>query len=786
MMSTTLPSPADPARLRHSSHVGAFNALVQNGRLTGVEPFERDTHPSPLINAVPSAIYSHTRIDQPYVRASWLADGPGANTARRGREEFVPVSWEKALDMVAREQQRVRAEHGHEAVFGGSYGWSSAGRFHHAKTQLQRFLGLAGGYTDQKHSYSNAAGHAILPHIFGDKTLGFGPFTSWDSVADHADMFVSFGGLGLKNTQVEPGGMGEHGTHKWIPRLKEAGVRVVSITPIRDDTAAVLDAEWLAPRPNSDVALMLGVAHTLITEGLHDRAFLDGYCIGFEVFEKYVLGTSDGVPKTVEWAAELTGLPADRLRTLAREMASGRTMIGVAYSLQRAEHGEQSFWMGATLAAMMGQIGLPGGGIGYGYGSMNGYGNPVSRFAVPALSRGNNPGGGFIPVARIADMLLNPGGNYTFNGEDRVYPDARLVHWCGGNPFHHHQDLNRLIEAWRKPDTIVVNEIWWTPTARYADIVLPATSTLERNDIGASSRDRFVMAMQKAIEPVGQARNDFDIFSALAQRMGFESKFTEDRDEADWLRHLYAVSHQQAARHSISLPDFEEFWREGYAETNEPEEPFIAFKAFREDPNAAPLHTPSGKVEIFSSTIDGFGLEDCPGHPVWREPQEWLGAPLAERFPLHLVSNQPAKKLHSQMDPASVSASGKRDGREPTLIHPDDAAARNVADGDTIRVFNDRGEMVSVAEVSDGIMRGVIRVSTGAWFDPSTPGKPGSIEKHGNPNVLTRDAGTSSLTQGPIAHSTLVNFERFDGDPPPVTAFVLPEGVTTAPECESA
>jgi biotin/methionine sulfoxide reductase len=777
-MHQALPPVADASRRRHSSHFGAFNALVNNGTLTGVEPFEHDPKPSPLINSIPDSVYASNRIDQPYVRKSFLRDGPGAHTGRRGAEEFVPVDWEQALDLVARELTRVRSEHGHGGVFGGSYGWSSAGRFHAAKTQLQRFLGVSGGYVDQKHSYSNAAGHAILPHIFGDKTLGRGPFTSWDSICEHTDLFVTFGGLGLKNTQVEPGGMGEHGTHKWLDRLRQSRVRVISITPIRDDTASELDAEWLHPRPNSDVALMLGIAHTLVGESLHDKQFLREHCTGYERFERYVLGLDDGQPKTAGWASELTELPTARIVELAREIAAGRTMIGVAYALQRAEHGEQTFWMAATLAAMLGQIGLPGGGVGFGYGSMNGYGNPVRKFASPALSKGNNPHGDFIPVARISDMLLNPGSAYDFDGERREYPDIRLIYWCGGNPFHHHQDLNRLVQAWRRPDTIVVNEIWWTPTARYSDIVLPATTTLERNDIGASSRDRFLIAMQQAIEPVAQARNDFDIFCGLSSRLGCLDRYAEGRDEAGWLRHMYEVSRQQAARHAIELPDFESFWRDGYAETDEPDEPYILFEAFRRDPKAAPLHTPSGKVEIFSETIHGFGYDDCPGHPVWREPTEWLGAQHTEKFPIHLISNQPQAKLHSQMDHGSVSRAAKRNGREPSLLNRKDGEARGIKDGDIIRVFNDRGALLTVAELSDDIRPGVMRLATGAWYDPENPGEDDSIEKHGNPNVLTQDRGTSKLGQGPVAHSTLVDFEVYWGAVPEVTAFNVPAGVT--------
>jgi biotin/methionine sulfoxide reductase len=769
-------STEDPTivRRRHSSHWGAFNALVKDGRLIGVEPFEKDGNPSKIIESIPDALYSETRVKQPMVRASWLRGGPGTRTDKRGAEPFVPVPWDEALDLVAAELKRVKDSYGNEAIFGGSYGWSSAGRFHHAKTQLQRFLGMFGGFTGQVHNYSNAAGLAILPYIFGPKSMGRRSNSCWSSVGDHTDLFVSFGGLGLKNTQVEPGGMGEHGTHRWLEKLQEKGLEVVSITPLKDDTAHFLNAEWIAPRPGTDVAMMLGIAHTLIAEGLHDEDALARYASGFDRFRPYLMGATDGQPKTADWAAPICEVDAETIRGLARRMAAGRTMIGVAYSLQRAEHGEQSYWMAATLAAMLGQIGLPGGGCGFGYGSMHGHGNPVNHYAAPALPSGENPARSFIPVARISDMLLNPGKPYQFNGMDRTYPDIHLVYWCGGNPFHHHQDLNRLVKAWQKPDTIVVNEIWWTATARHADIVFPATSTLERNDIGASSGDRFVMAMEKAVEPIGDSRNDHDIFSGLADRLGFLDRFNEGRTEEEWLRHLYNISRQQAAKQKIELPDFDAFWQQGYAEVPEPDNHIVAFAAFREDPEANPLSTPSGKVEIFSETIDGYGYDDCPGHPMWLEPLEWLGGARAKLFPLHMMSNQPVTKLHAQMDHGKVSRESKIQGREPVHLNPGDAEARGIKAGDIVRVYNDRGHVLAGAVLSEDVRPGVIRLSTGAWYDPAEPGNPGSLDKHGNPNVLTPDRGTSRLAQGPIAHSALVEVERYTGEAPPVTAFDPP------------
>src|SRR5699024_6503324 len=271
---------------------------------------------------------------------------------------------------------------------------------------------------------------------------------------------------------------------------------------------------------------------------------------------RYLLGDADGQPKNAAWAAAISGVPAERMQTLARDMAQARTLLNVSWSLQRADHGEQTYWMVITLAALLGQIGLPGGGFTLGYGSVGSVGNGARRIKLPALPRLPNPVDRFIPVARITDMLLQPGEPFDFNGRRLRYPDIHFVYWAGGNPFHHHQDLNRLQQAWQKPDTIVVNEPFWTATARRADIVLPTTTPLERNDLGGTSQDSVMVAMQQAIPPVAQARNDYDIFTGLAERLGVAETFTEGRDEMAWLRHLY----EGFRTRNTNAPDFDTFW----------------------------------------------------------------------------------------------------------------------------------------------------------------------------------------------------------------------------------
>ncbi|PZW50483.1 biotin/methionine sulfoxide reductase [Humitalea rosea] len=751
------------------THWGAYRAEVKDGRLQALDGLEGDPDPSPIGRSIPGALTDDLRIRQPMVRAGWLAHGP-ASRAARGQEPFVPVSWEKAEALVAGEILRVAAAHGNGAIFGGSYGWASAGRFHHAQSQLHRFLNLVGGYTASVTTHSYAAAEVLLPHILGSQDSLVARHTPWPIIERHTRLMVMFGGLPVKNTQISAGGVGHHTIAESLRRCRDAGTAFVNISPIREDTAAELGATWLPLRPNTDTALMLALAHTLWAEGLHDTAFLDRCCTGFDRVLPYLTGAADGQPKDADWAAAICGIEAETIRALARRMAATRTMIAVAWSLQRADHGEQPLWAAITLAAMLGQIGLPGGGFGFGYGGSNRIGNTPHPFSWPALPQGRNLVRDYIPVARLADMLLNPGGAYAFNGARRRYPDIRMVYWAGGNPFHHQQDLNKLVRAWQRPETVVVHEPWWNAMARHADIVLPCTTSAERNDLGIATGEAHLFAMRQLIEPVGEARSDFAILSGIAATLGLGEAFTGGRDEMGWVRHLYALARQRAASHDLNLPDFEAFWTDGHIRLPPPTTEKNLFEDFRAAPETAPLPTPSGRIELFCDAIAGFGYADCPGHAVWLPPAEWLGAAEAAQFPLHLISNQPRTRLHSQYDNGRVAQESKVAGREPVLLHPADAAARGITDGMLVRVFNTRGACLAGAVLSDAMMPGVVQLATGAWFDPG----PDGLELHGNANVLTLDKGTSSLAQAPIAHSALVEVEAFIGEAPPLRVMTPP------------
>jgi biotin/methionine sulfoxide reductase len=759
---------------RSAAHWGAFRAEVSGGRIDRILPFEADPRPSPLNEAWAEMIDSGMRVAKPAARRGWLTGDRGAG---RGDDGFVEITWDEALDRAAGEIARVRDNHGHRSLFAGSYGWSSAGRIHHARTLIRRFYGTLGGFTDQVTNYSYGAAMAFLPRVVGVRTAVGASLTSLRTIARDCDVFLAFGGLPAKNWEVMSGGFGLHRYDEFMAAV--AGrARLVNVSPFRDDVDGGHASEWLPIRPNTDAALMLALAQGVVSRQAHDRDFLARHCEGADRFLDYLAGRTDGVEKTPAWASAITGLPADAIEALIESLPGKRVMVSANWSLQRARHGEQPYWAAIALAAVLGQIGLPGGGFAFGYGSANGMGVPAYGTPIHGLPVGPNAAGISIPVARVADVILKPGEVTRYDGETIVHPDVRLVHWAGGNPFHHHQDLNRLRDAFRRPDTVIVNECFWTATARHADLVLPATTPLERDDIGGASRDPFILAMQKVIEPHAEARDDYDIFSALAQRLGVTEAFTQGRSSADWLRWSWDRTVADLAARGIAAPAFEAFWAEGSFRMPEPDDEFVAFSAFRGDPELHPLPTPSGRIELASDAIAALTNGSQPGHPAWLDPEEWLGAPLAQTWPLHLLTPQPARRLHGQMDWSRHSRAGKTHDREHARMNPADAAARGIEDGHAVRLFNARGECLAVATLDESVRPGVVVLPTGSTYDPD-----GRSDRGSNPNVLTRDVGTSDLGQGCAAQSCLVEVARFEGPLPAMRTYSPP---AIAPKAEEA
>jgi len=615
-----------------ATHWGVYEAETTDGRITALQDFSEDNDPSPIGHGIVDALYAPSRITAPMVRESWLRDGPGSNTHLRGKEAFVEVDWETAEKLVAEEITRIRENSGSNTIYAGSYGWASAGRFHHAQSQLKRFLNCTGGFTSSVFTYSFAAAEAMIPHVLGSYREFLNTTTSWSSIAESGELVVAFGGIPLKNGQIDAGGLGAHRQKEGITKAHTAGVEFVNISPLKSDMMDEVNAEWLAGRPNTDVAIMLGIAHTLYTENLQNISVLKKYTVGYKRFEAYLTGETDGTPKTAEWAAEISEIPADTIRGLARRMAKKRTMISVSWSLTRQDHGEQPYWMAITLAAMLGHIGLPGGGFGFGYSAVNSTGADYPLISGGSLPQGKNEVSDFIPVARVTEMLNNPGKEFQFNGQDLTYPDIKMVWWAGGNPYHHHQDLNQLEEAWAKPDTVIVNDWCWNATAKRADIVLPCTTHLERNDISISQRDSYMMRMEKAAGAPGLARDDYEIYRGIARWMNLEPQFSEGRTSDEWIKLLYENTKPSNGKagdlatndggksaddlESLNLPSWEELLVKKWHRVATPEEPRIMLKAFIEDPLSQAVKSKSSAKRWMVSDMMTAKVTRCGLSPM--------------------------------------------------------------------------------------------------------------------------------------------------------------------------
>ncbi|HVV08363.1 molybdopterin-dependent oxidoreductase [Amycolatopsis sp.] len=753
-----------------SAHWGTYRVEASADGREIVAAHSDDPDAAPAIGNVAGAHRHRSRVARPSVRRRWLENGPGPDTGRGAPAgEYVEVGWDTALDLASRELERIRSSAGNQAIFGGSYGWGSAGRLHHAQSQLHRFLNTLGGYTRSVNDYSRGASMVLLPHLIGAPAmlgLRYKP-VSWHDIAEHTDLLVSFGGLRRSNTWVVPGGHARH-VGSGLARKMGRSTEVVSVSAQRDDAFAEVGAEWVGVMPATDTAVLLALIHVLVVDGLSDEEFLAKYTVGAEAVRRYVLGETDGIAKTPEWAERISRTPAEVIRGLAHRMAAGRTLVNIVYSLQRGERGEQPVFAGLTLAAFLGQIGLPGGGFSHGFGSMGDYGVGVAGARLPTFPQGANPVPDYIPCARISDLLLHPGEEIPYNGTHLRLPETKLAYWAGGNPFHHHQDLRRLRQALSRLDTFVVHETHWTPTARHADIVLPVAGTLERDDLAAGAGDSRLRASPRAVAPFGEAREELWIYTQLARRLGED--FAEGLDSRQWLERIY--EQWRAQPDAPPAPPFAKFWRDGGVPL--PQNPYqdTVFAAFRADPVAHPLETPSGRIELFSETLAGFGLPDFAGHAEWREPAQWWGAPLAREFGLHLLCNQPSHRLHSQLDMGAASQSTKVAGREPLRLHPADAAARGLTDGDVALVRSAQGSLLAGVVVTDALLPGVAQMHTGAWFDPSAPEIADCV--HGNVNVLTRDVGTSTLTQATSGAHVLVAVAKYDGPLPPVRAHEPP------------
>lgn len=644
---------------------------------------------------------------------------PLRRVGERGRGEFARISWEEALDTVAREMLRVRAAYGPGAILNLSGTGNTKGKLHQTVIMAQRLLNKFGGqtFTNTNVSFQGAI-YAVR------RAFGFTVGEEDRETLAHSELIILWG----DNPAVSHSGTNL--THHYAT-LKERGARFICIDPYYTDTAATLADQWLPIRPGTDTALMLALAHTLIAEGLTDQPFLGRYTVGYEAFRDYVMGREDGVPKTPAWQEPITGVPAAAAVALAREYARARpAALKTGWGPGRTAHGEQFHRAAIALSALTGNIGSPGGATGAWAPSVGGMEAPDPH-RVRAISPGQNPVRNWIPYWAWAEAVLQ--------GAAGGYPsDIKLIYSVGGNHLNQYGDINRGVEALRKVEFIAVQEQFLTPMARFADIVLPAITHFEHQDLQTiHQKGEYFLFSHQVLPPQGEAKSDLEICSLLAKRLGIED--FSDHTEEGWLRSFVA---------GTPVADYDAFKAQGlrHRPTREPKVPLSEFIA---DPAAHPLPTPSGKIELYSERIAKAGRPDTePALPKYIPP--WAEGQI-KAYPLVLTTVQSRRRASSTFGNVPWLAELEE---HRLAMNPQDARARGLKDGERVKVFNAHGATLIPVRLTERLMPGVVSLEQGANYDPG----PDGVDRAGSANVLT--PGFASPGGAAVTSAIPVQVER--------------------------
>ncbi len=642
---------------------------------------------------------------------------PLKRVGERGEGKFERVSWDEALDTVAAELKRVRDTYGPTSILL----LSMAGDVCCLNLRTSpRLLSMAGGFTTW---WGTASFHgAVFAAFFTYGTIF--ESSSRDDLLN--SRLIILWGWDPANTIAGPS------TRWFLTQAKEQGAKIIVVDPWYSDSATALAQEWIPIRPGTDAAMLIAMAYVTIKENLQDQKFLDTYTIGFDKYRDYVTGLEDGVPKTPAWAEAITGVPAATIEKLAREYATNKpAALKTGIGPGRTAFGEQYHRAAITLAAMTGNVGVHGGDAasraweslvgGYSYPvhvarSLSFIPNPVelSKFGLWAVfGKGRYSVYPRIHFAKVADAILK--------GKAGGYPaDYKLAFIDNCNYLNALPNINKTVNALKSLEFIVTMEQFMNPTARYADIILPTTTFMERDDITLGVGMPYYGFENKVIERLGECKPQHEIVKELAARMGFTDYDKETEDS-----HLKKVAKQ------AGIPDYEAFKKKGLYRVELPE-PHVAFKKQIEDPENNPFPTPSGKIEIYSQQIVDMDDPMLPPIPKYIETWESLNDPLARKYPIQLITNHSKRRALGKLDNIPWL---RELIRQEIIINPTDSKARSISNGDIVRVFNDRGEVRVPARVTERIMPGVAILPSGAWYDPDEKG----VDKGGNANVLTND-----------------------------------------------
>ncbi len=674
------------------------NAHVRDGRIVHISTDARSWNPDhpPL----PACARGVGQIERTYHQDRLKY--PMRRTGPRGSGQYERIGWDEALDTVAREMLRIRETYGNAAILDASRTGSQS--MLHGRVAAQRFLYMFGGCTDL---WSNMSAESEVFSV----GIAYGA-NDYKSAGREPTDFVNSKLILMWGWSPGDGTFGT-GTMQYLKHARKNGTRIVCIDPRVTMTSKQLADEHVFIRPSTDAAALIAMAYVIVSENLHDQAYCDRHVLGLDEgpvpegasYRSYLMGLNDGQPKTPEWASAITGIPAETIRRLAIEFATTKpAAIQAGYAGGRTMFGEQFHRAVYALAAITGNVGVSGGGSGVSNGA-------TGRAGIKTLPIGKNPIESKVASPLLADLLAR--------GKAGGYPaDIRMIYSAGGDLFNQCPNAGKMAASLDKVEFIVGQDHFMTPTVRMADIVLPATTFWERNDVHVpwAGAGHYAIYMKQAIAPMYECRNDIDIFGDLSRRVGINGY--NPKSEAAWLKALTADA----------VDDFEAFAEQGVARFAAPKDA-VAFSA--QIRGEQPFATPSGKIELYSTVLaanpNPYGLGVIPPIPTWFAPNDDT-----KRFPLSLCTPKSRARTHS------IHGNQERLGKvdpDTVWMHPDDAAERGIADGQNVRVFNDIGATILPAQVSDRIAPGVVSIKEGAWYTPGADG----ADSRGCANVLTTD-----------------------------------------------
>jgi anaerobic dimethyl sulfoxide reductase subunit A len=691
-----------------------------------------------------------------YLRRQYHPDRlmhPLIRTGKRGEGKFRRATWEEALDKVASEIQRIKKKHGNQALY-VPYGTGSYNQLNGRQTAA-RLFNLIGGSLGYYNSYSWAAISQATPYVFGTNVTG-NQRQDWVN-AKYILMWS------WNPSEMRDGTNSEF----FLKKAKENGAKIVCIDPRMSLSAVSLADEWIPVRPGTDVALMSAMAYVMISEELYDKDFVAKYCVGFdqsqmpegaeeaESYREYILGTSDGLPKTPAWAENITTIPQATITRLAREYATTKpAMLYQGYGMQRRAYGETAVIGGCVLAAMTGNIGIPGG-CASGMALQADDGGPFWN----VFPTGENPVKARIPSFLWTEAVLR-GNEMTaadgVEGVEKLDSDIKLIYGVATNALiNQHANVNRtakILSDESKVEFMVIHDQFMTPTARFADVVLPACTQLEMWGLedGWKYGDEVIL-MPKILEKPGETKSDYQICAEVAERLGVKEAYTEGRSEKEWI--AWALEVYRNTRFP-EVPDLKRFERSNKGVYAIPiTNPKIAFDDFRKDPVKNKLKTPSGKIEIFSKRLYDMGNPDfIPPVPKYIEEWESPFGEEAGKYPFQVIGHHYMGRVHSTHENNDYlnEAFPQR-----VFINKLDARRKGIKSGDKVKIYNARGTIIVPCRVTGKILPGVVNLPQGSWWTPDKDG----IDRRGNVNVLTSEKWTP-LAFGNAQHTIMANIEK--------------------------